>query len=64
MVSTFQIREIVGQLLKVSTESLNYSRFLESPIGDYFDRRIGAQLAVPNLFRVLEQTGGDQSQRT
>ena len=31
---------------KVSTDSLNYSRFLESPIGDYFDHRPSAQLAV------------------
>jgi hypothetical protein len=31
---------------KVSTESLNYSRFLESLIGDYFDRRMGAHVAV------------------
>jgi hypothetical protein len=50
---------------KVSTESLNYSRFLESPIGDYFDRRwvptwqsrkarnlqirLHGQIAVPGL---------------
>ena len=31
---------------KVSKESLNYSRFLESLIGDYFDRRMGAYVAV------------------
>ena len=33
---------------KVSTESLNYSRFLELPIGDCFDRRMGAHVAVAN----------------
>jgi hypothetical protein len=31
---------------KVSTDSLNYSRFLESLTEDYFDRRMDAQVAV------------------
>jgi hypothetical protein len=33
---------------KVSADSLNYSRFLESLTRDYFDRRMGAHMAVVN----------------
>jgi hypothetical protein len=38
---------------EVSTDSLNYSRFLESPIGDYFDHEWVAQLAVLDACKLV-----------
>ena len=45
---------------KVSTESLNYSRFLESLIGDYFDRRMGAHRSAVATFLPLNTLGTPQ----